>query len=155
MSRPPRALRCSIIARWLDTPTSMDTMVDVSLGRRYKPLQAARTQLKIPHACRVFVEGIIAEAVVKAASDHHFVDRRVIDWDSIWHAGDGASSTEQALGRIVTAAPGGGRSTRPRHSRPTRGPRPHYPAANETRARPIGGATSGHQATRTTPGPGA
>jgi sortase A len=82
----------------------MDTMVDVSLGRRYKPLQPARTELKIPHACRVFVEGIVAEAVVRAASDHHFVDGRVIDWDSIWHAGDGASSTEQALGRIVTAA---------------------------------------------------
>ncbi|MGA2306299.1 MAG: class E sortase [Acidimicrobiales bacterium] len=81
----------------------MDTMVDVSLGRRYKPLQPVRTELKIPHACRIFVEGIVAEALVMAASDRP-VDGRVIDWDSIWHAGDGASSTEQALGRIVTAA---------------------------------------------------
>jgi LPXTG-site transpeptidase (sortase) family protein len=82
----------------------MDTMVDVSLGRRYKPLQPIRTQLKIPYACRIFVEGLITEAVARAASNHHFVDERVIDWDSIWHAGDGAASSEQALGRIVTAA---------------------------------------------------
>jgi len=79
-------------------------MVDVSLGRRYKPLQPIRTELKIPYACRIFVEGLIAEAVARAASDHHLVDERVIDWDSIWHAGDGAASSEQALGRIVTAA---------------------------------------------------
>ncbi len=81
----------------------MDTMVDVSLGRRYKPVQTVRTELKIPHACRIFVEGLIAEAVVMAASDRP-VDGRVIDWESIWHAGDGAASSEQALGRIVTAA---------------------------------------------------
>jgi LPXTG-site transpeptidase (sortase) family protein len=82
----------------------MDTMADVSLGRRYKPLQPIRTELKIPYACRIFVEGLIAEAVARAASDHHLVDERAIDWDSIWHAGDGAASSEQALGRIVTAA---------------------------------------------------
>jgi LPXTG-site transpeptidase (sortase) family protein len=82
----------------------MDTMVDVSLGRRYKPLQPIRTELKIPYACRIFVEGLIAEAVARAASDHRLIDERVIDWDSIWHAGDGAVSSEQALGRIVTAA---------------------------------------------------
>jgi LPXTG-site transpeptidase (sortase) family protein len=82
----------------------MDTMVSVSLGRRYKPIQPARTELKIPHACRVFVEGIVAEAVVRASSDRPLEGERVIDWDSIWHAGDSASSAEQALGRIVTAA---------------------------------------------------
>jgi LPXTG-site transpeptidase (sortase) family protein len=82
----------------------MDTMVDVSLGRRYKPLQPIRTELKIPHACRIFVEGLIAEAVARAALHHRLVEEPMIDWDSIWHAGDGATSSEQALGRIVTAA---------------------------------------------------
>jgi sortase A len=79
-------------------------MVEVSLGRRYTLVEPVRTKLKIPHACRIFVEGLIAEAVVRADVDHRPVDGRVIDWDAIWRAGDGASSNEQALGRIVTAA---------------------------------------------------
>jgi sortase A len=82
----------------------MDTMVEVSLGRRYAPVEPVRTELKIPRACRMFVEGLIAEAVVRTGSDHGGVDGRAIDWDAIWRAGDGASSNEQALGRIVTAA---------------------------------------------------
>ena len=82
----------------------MDTMVELSLGRRYMPVEPVRTELKIPHAFRIFVEGLLADALVRADLDHRPVDGRLIDWGAIWRAGDGASSTEQALGRIVTAA---------------------------------------------------
>ena len=120
-------------------------MVEVSLGPRYTAAEPVRTELKIPRACRIFVEGLIAESVVRARSDHRPFDGRVIDWDAIWRAGDGASSNEQALGRIVTAA----RVEADRLSQGLADPgtlRDRYvpgSASDETGAPPVGGTTPG------------
>jgi LPXTG-site transpeptidase (sortase) family protein len=58
--------------------------------------------MNVPGPCGVFVENLIADALASAPNPDAAASR--IDWGAIWHAGDGAPSEEQAIGRIVRAA---------------------------------------------------
>jgi sortase A len=87
--------------------TSVDTSigwgVDIMFRRDDEATSVAKPAREIPKSCRMFVESLIEDARARSSLDHR-TSGRYVDWDSIWHAGDGASSTEQALGRIIMAA---------------------------------------------------
>ena len=54
--------------------------------------------------CREFVERIVSDAQASAARDNPGHPVPEVDWEPIWRAGDGASSDESAIGRIIRAA---------------------------------------------------
>jgi sortase A len=54
--------------------------------------------------CRAFVEDLLSDARAAAAQQHPGRPVPEVDWPQIWQAGDGASSDERAIGRIVRAA---------------------------------------------------
>ncbi|HEX4433254.1 MAG TPA: sortase [Acidimicrobiales bacterium] len=54
--------------------------------------------------CREFVEALLSDAQAVAAREHPGQPVREVDWPRIWQAGDGASSDERAIGRIVRVA---------------------------------------------------
>jgi sortase A len=54
--------------------------------------------------CRVFVEEMLSEAQAVAARERPGQPVPEVDWTKIWQAGDGASSKDGAIGRIVRGA---------------------------------------------------
>ena len=69
-----------------------------------EPTRSSAAKRQIPEACRKFVEHIVANATATAARNWPGSSPPRVDWDSIWGAGDGATSVERAVGSIVTAA---------------------------------------------------
>ena len=61
-------------------------------------------RLEGPDLCRTFVERLVATGQQIAARDRPGSEIPVVDWDSIWAAGDGAPSLDRAVGSIITAA---------------------------------------------------
>jgi LPXTG-site transpeptidase (sortase) family protein len=54
--------------------------------------------------CQEFVERIVSDARAEAARDNPTRPIPEVEWEAIWRAGEGASSDEAAIGRIVRAA---------------------------------------------------
>jgi LPXTG-site transpeptidase (sortase) family protein len=69
-----------------------------------EPIRSSAAKAQIPEACRKFVEHIVANATATAARNWPGSPPPRVDWESIWGAGDGATSVERAVGGIVTAA---------------------------------------------------
>jgi sortase A len=70
--------------------------------------------------CRDFIQEMVSEAQATAARERPGLPVPEVDWTKIWQAGDGASSDEGAIGRIVRmaaeAARGIAAGTAPAHS---------------------------------------
>jgi LPXTG-site transpeptidase (sortase) family protein len=72
----------------------------VSAVEQPEPTHPGLPLRRVPEECRDFVERIVNNAVAARARSREFPD---VDWEAIWSAGDGATTEEQAAGRIVAA----------------------------------------------------
>ncbi len=99
--------------------------------------------------CAEFIERMVSDAQVAARGVHPGRGSPEVDWDRIWRAGDGASSEEVAIGRVVREAWQVARELSPEGSvsfaaplavaerEVTAAPEgPHLPAETEIRAKP-------------------
>jgi len=83
---------------------------DSQMGAEGAPIRPDHLSLDAWLLCREFVERIVSEAQAAAARDNPGYPVCEFDWESIWRAGEGASSDESAMGRIVRAASEAARS---------------------------------------------
>jgi sortase A len=74
------------------------------MDARTRPDRLAHLSIDAWALCAEFTERIISEAQASAAKANPAGLVPQVDWEQIWRAGDGASSDEAAIGRIVQAA---------------------------------------------------
>jgi sortase A len=76
---------------------------DPQLGSEGGQVRLDHLSLDAWALCREFVERMVSEAQAAAVRDNPGRPAPEVDWVSIWRAGEGASSDESAMGRVIRA----------------------------------------------------